>query len=181
MAEDKEQPPDSLLPYDEWVEAAMRQVAARAVAYAAANGLPGEHHFYSDVPHRPSRRRDPAAPARAVSAGDDDRPAAPVLGPEDWITRRGLISVGLSFGGVPATLVIPLGRADRRSPIPHIRYAPAVHDRPDPAARRRSRNRNPRPNQTPDREAGRAAAGRQPGCVPPPAAVEDLSQTESNR
>ena len=82
MAEDKEQQPDSLLPYDEWVEAAMRQVAARAVAYAAANGLPGEHHFYIYVPHRPSRRRDPAAAARAVSGGDDDRPAAPVLGPE---------------------------------------------------------------------------------------------------
>ena len=29
MAEDKEQPPESLLPYDEWMEAAMRQVMWR--------------------------------------------------------------------------------------------------------------------------------------------------------
>src|SRR5262249_22656882 len=46
MAEDKEQQPESLLPYDEWVEEAMRQVVARAVTHVAANGLPGEHHFY---------------------------------------------------------------------------------------------------------------------------------------
>ena len=46
MAEDKEQQPESLLPYDDWVEAAMRQVVARALAHVAANGLPGEHHFY---------------------------------------------------------------------------------------------------------------------------------------
>ena len=46
MAEDKEQQPESLLPYDEWMEAAMRQVVAQAVEYVAANGLPGEHHFY---------------------------------------------------------------------------------------------------------------------------------------
>ena len=46
MAEDKEQQPESLLPYDDWVEAAMRQVVARALAHAVANGLPGEHHFY---------------------------------------------------------------------------------------------------------------------------------------
>jgi hypothetical protein len=45
MAEDKEQQPESLLPYDDWVEAAMRQVVARALAHAVANGLPGEHPF----------------------------------------------------------------------------------------------------------------------------------------
>ena len=46
MAEDKERQPESLLPYDEWVEAAMRQVVVRALSHVAANGLPGEHHFY---------------------------------------------------------------------------------------------------------------------------------------
>jgi hypothetical protein len=46
MAEDKERQPESLLPYDEWVQAAMRQVVAQAIAHVAANGLPGEHHFY---------------------------------------------------------------------------------------------------------------------------------------
>ena len=46
MADDKEQQPESLLPYDEWVEEAMRQVVARAITHVSANGLPGEHHFY---------------------------------------------------------------------------------------------------------------------------------------
>ena len=54
MAEDKEQQPESLLPYDEWVEAAMRQVVARAVAHVAANGLPGGHHFYLTSLNPPS-------------------------------------------------------------------------------------------------------------------------------
>ena len=39
-------PPESLLPYDDWTEAALRQVMVRALAYAAEHGLPGEHHFY---------------------------------------------------------------------------------------------------------------------------------------
>ena len=41
-----EQRPDSLLPYDDWTEAALRQVLVRALQHAAVHGLPGEHHFY---------------------------------------------------------------------------------------------------------------------------------------
>ena len=37
---------ESLLPYDDWTEAALRQVMLRALQHAAAEGLPGEHHFY---------------------------------------------------------------------------------------------------------------------------------------
>ncbi|MDP9095900.1 MAG: ClpXP protease specificity-enhancing factor SspB, partial [Pseudomonadota bacterium] len=40
------QAPESLLPYDLWTEEALRQVVVMAIAYAAENGLPGEHHFY---------------------------------------------------------------------------------------------------------------------------------------
>ena len=44
---DEQQPTvESLLPYDEWTEAAMRQVVVRALAHVAAHGLPGDHHFY---------------------------------------------------------------------------------------------------------------------------------------
>ena len=46
MEENKKQQPESLLPYDDWTEEALRQVVARALAHAAADGLPGEHHFY---------------------------------------------------------------------------------------------------------------------------------------
>ena len=34
------------LRYDVWVEDALRGVIRRALAWAAENGLPGEHHFY---------------------------------------------------------------------------------------------------------------------------------------
>ena len=38
--------PESLLPYDDWTEAALRQVMLRALQHAATHGLPGNHHFY---------------------------------------------------------------------------------------------------------------------------------------
>ena len=38
--------PGSGFDYDHMVEEAMRGVAARALAEAAAHGLPGDHHFY---------------------------------------------------------------------------------------------------------------------------------------
>ena len=108
MAEDKEQQPESLLPYDEWVEAAMRQVVARALAHVAANGLPGEHHFYltfrTDYPGVviPPRLRTQYPQEMTI-----------VLQHQFWDLKMdqeaGLISVGLSFGGVPASLVIPIG------------------------------------------------------------------------
>jgi hypothetical protein len=120
MAEDEEQQPESLLPYDEWVEDAMRQVVARAISHVAANGLPGEHHFYvtfrTDYPGvvMPPRLRARYPQEMTI-----------VLQHQFWDLKMdeeaGLISVGLSFGGVPASLVIPLaavtGFAD-----PHVRY-----------------------------------------------------------
>ena len=104
MAEDKEQQPESLLPYDEWMEAAMRQVVTRALAHVAANGLPGEHHFYltfrTDYPgvEMPPRLRTQYPQEMTI-----------VLQHQFWDLKMdegsGLISVGLSFGGVPASLV----------------------------------------------------------------------------
>jgi hypothetical protein len=126
MAEDKEQQPESLLPYDEWVEAAMRQVVARAVAHVATNGLPGDHHFYltfrTDYPGVgiPPRLRAQYPQEMTI-----------VLQHQFWDLKldeeAGLISVGLSFGGVPASLVIPLGSLTGFVD-PHVRYG--LHFRP---------------------------------------------------
>jgi hypothetical protein len=121
MAKDTEQQPESLLPYDDWVEAAMRTVVAQALLHAAANGLPGEHHFYitfrTDYP-------GVAIPARLRTQYPQEMTI--VLQHQFWDlkvdTEAGQMSVGLSFGGVPASLVIPLGAivgfAD-----PYVRYA----------------------------------------------------------
>ncbi len=97
---------DSLLPYESWTEEAFRSVAVRALAHVAAHGLPGEHHFYitfrSDHPSTsmPSRLRAKYPEEMTI-----------VLQHKYWDlvvdeTAR-FVSVGLSFGGVASTLVIP--------------------------------------------------------------------------
>jgi hypothetical protein len=121
MAEDEEQQFESLLPYDEWVEAAMRQVVVRALAHVAASGLPGDHHFYltfrTDHPGvvLPPRLRTQYPQEMTI-----------VLQHQFWDLKMdedaGLISVGLSFGGVPASLVIPIG-AMTGFADPHVRHA----------------------------------------------------------
>lgn len=37
---------DDVLRYDQWIAEALSSVAKRALAFAAAEGLPGDHHFY---------------------------------------------------------------------------------------------------------------------------------------
>ena len=46
MEDDQEQRPESLLPYEQWTETALRQVVAQAITHVAVHGLPGDHHFY---------------------------------------------------------------------------------------------------------------------------------------
>ena len=41
-----ESPPDSLIPYDEIVQEALRAVVGRVLTQVATEGLPGNHHFY---------------------------------------------------------------------------------------------------------------------------------------
>ena len=121
---------ESLLPYDEWTEAAMRQVMVRALAHAAAHGLPGEHHFYLTF-----RTDHPGVVIPARLRAQYPQEMTIVLQHQFWDLTMdeasGLVSVGLSFGGVPTTLVIPLdavtGFAD-----PFVRFGLRFHA--DPAA-----------------------------------------------
>src|SRR6516165_3366628 len=121
MTEDKEQQLESLLPYDEWVEAAMRQVVVRALAHVAASGLPGDHHFYltfrTDYPGvvMPPRLRTQYPQEMTIVLQHQ-------FSDLKMDQEAGLISVGLSFGGVPAALVIPLGAVTGFAD-PHVRHA----------------------------------------------------------
>ena len=98
--------PDSLLPYEVWAQEAMRGVAIRALQFAAAEGMPGEHHFYVSF-----RTDAPGVkiPARLLAQYSEEMTI--VLQHQFWDLRvdeeAGLFSVGLSFGGVSSTLVIP--------------------------------------------------------------------------
>ncbi len=106
---DEQQPTvESLLPYEDWTEAAMREVLVRAIAYAAENGLPGEHHFYITF-----RTDHPGVVIPPRLRAQYPQEMTIVLQHQFWDlrvdTEARLISVGLSFGGIPSMLVIPLG------------------------------------------------------------------------
>jgi hypothetical protein len=99
--------PDSLLPYDAWMEDAMRLVVVRAVNYVIENGLPGEHHFFvtfrTDFPGVviPKRVAEKYPEEMTIVLQHQFRDlymdeAARVMG------------VTLSFGGVASPLTIPL-------------------------------------------------------------------------
>jgi hypothetical protein len=116
MEEDPDDPgqdtPESLIPYDLWTEQAMRHVAVQALVYAARDGLPGEHHFYLTF------RTDDAGtviPPRLRSQYPQEMTI--VLQHQFWDLAvdegdgtpfSGQVSIGLSFGGVPSTLIVPL-------------------------------------------------------------------------
>ncbi len=131
MAEDEERAAESLLPYGEWTEEALRHVVARAVAYAAENGLPGEHHFYitfrTDYPGVtiPPRLRAQYPETMTI-----------VLQHQFWNLRfdsdARTISVDLSFDRVLATLVIPLAAVTAFAD-PHVSFG-LQFSTPAPAA-----------------------------------------------
>lgn len=115
-----EQPPESLLPYDEWTEAALRQVMLRALQHAATHGLPGNHHFYVTF-----RTDHPGAAVPTRLKAQYPQEMTIVLQHQFWDLQvdeaAGVMSVGLSFGGVPCTLRIPLN-AITAFADPQVRY-----------------------------------------------------------
>ena len=98
--------PPSLLPYDLWIEQAYRQVMVKALLHAVAEGLPGAHHFY--ITFR-TTARGVQIPTRLLAQYPQEMTI--VLQHQYWDLKvdpsAGTMSVGLSFGSVPSTLVIP--------------------------------------------------------------------------
>jgi hypothetical protein len=107
MAEDDVTVPESLLPYDDWTQEALRQVVVSALRHVAAEGLPGGHHFYVTF-----KTAYPGVniPDRLKAQYQDEMTI--VLQHQfhslsvDEAGRE--MSVGLSFGGVPSILTIPV-------------------------------------------------------------------------
>ena len=100
--------PDSLIPYDEIVQEALRAVVGRVLGQVEASGgtLPGNHHFYITFK---TGAPGVAIPARLKERFPDEMTV--VLQNKFWdlkVTETGF-SVGLSFSQVPATLVVPFG------------------------------------------------------------------------
>ena len=98
--------PDSLIPYDEIVQEALRAVVGRVLNSVVEGGgvLPGEHHFYITF-----RTRHPGVdvPQRLLERFPDEMTI--VLQNRFWdlTVDDERFSVGLSFNQVPFKLLIP--------------------------------------------------------------------------
>ncbi len=99
-------PPDSLIPYDEIVQEALRAVVGRVLGQVEASGgtLPGNHHFYITF----------KTGAPGVSIPDSLKQRFPdemtiVLQNKFWdlSVSDSAFTVGLSFNQMPAKLEIP--------------------------------------------------------------------------
>ncbi|GAB6967562.1 ClpXP protease specificity-enhancing factor SspB [Komagataeibacter kakiaceti JCM 25156] len=147
--------PDSLMPYDSWIEGAYRQVMLRALDYAAEHGLPGDHHFYLTF-----RTDWPGVEMPGHLRAQYPHEITIVLQHKFWGLKvdhaQGTISVGLSFGGIPSTLVIPVAAISAFAD-PHIRLALrfTVPEQPPVAAA----PENVVPVQAPEAGADAPAAG----------------------
>ena len=98
-------PPDSLIPYDEIVQEALRAVVGRVLGEVEATGrLPGEHHFYITFKTGAAGVDIP----RHLSERFPDEMTI-VIQNRFWDLKVGEdgFEVGLSFNQAPAKLFIP--------------------------------------------------------------------------
>src|SRR5271156_1134408 len=132
MEDDQKQRPDSLLPYEKWIEQALRHVVAQAIEHVAAEGLPGGHHFYITF-----RTGHPGVELPQRVKAQYPQEMTIVLQHQFWDLGFNrdtqTIQVGLSFGGVPSKLVIPLDAVVEFAD-PHIRYGLRFQAAETPAA-----------------------------------------------
>ena len=97
--------PESLIPYDEIVQEALRDVVGRVLREVeVAGALPGGHHFYITFN---TRVAGVSIPKHLAERFPDEMTI--VIQHRFWDLKvdQDHFSVGLSFGGVPSTLVVP--------------------------------------------------------------------------
>lgn len=97
--------PESLIPYDEIVQEALRAVVGRVLREVEQTGaLPGSHHFYITF-----RTQSPGVEIPSHLSERFPEEMTIVIQHRFWdlqVSDEGF-TVGLSFGGIPSTLVIP--------------------------------------------------------------------------
>ncbi|GAA0735581.1 SspB family protein [Sphingomonas japonica] len=97
--------PDSLIPYDEIVQEALRAVVGRVLGQIeSTGGLPGQHHFYITF-----KTTAPGVdiPQRLIDRFPDEMTIVIQHRYWDLSVEEGRFSVGLSFNQIPSMLVIP--------------------------------------------------------------------------
>ena len=143
--------PESLIPYDEIVQEALRDVVGRVLGEVERTGaLPGAHHFYITFK---TRLPGVAIPKHLVERFPDEMTIVIQHRFWDLKVEEEAFSVGLSFGGVPSTLTVPFAAvtqfhdpAVEFSLTFHADAAPELHEEHEVAE-----------NDVPQGEAGEAA------------------------
>lgn len=139
--------PESLIPYDEIVQDALRAVVGRVLGEVEeTGGLPGTHHFYITF-----KTRSPGVsiPKHLMERFPDEMTIVIQHRFWDLKVEEDYFSVGLSFGGVPATLRVPFAAVTQfhdpavefaltfhadAAEAPHEEHEAAGNDEPDVAA-----------------------------------------------
>ena len=97
--------PESLIPYDEIVQEALRDVVGRVLREVErSGGLPGEHHFYITFK---TRLPGVSIPKHLAERFPEDMTIVIQHRFWDLKVEDDIFTVGLSFGGVPSTLRVP--------------------------------------------------------------------------
>ncbi len=98
-------PPDSLIPYDEIVQEALRAVVGRVLGQIGhSDMLPGEHHFFITFK---TTAPGVSIPQHLIARFPDEMTV--VLQNKFWDLKvhSDAFEVGLTFNGIPAKLYIP--------------------------------------------------------------------------
>ena len=142
--------PESLIPYDEIVQDALRAVVGRVLGEVEQRGgLPGEHHFYITFK---TRAPGVSIPKHLLERFPDEMTIVIQHRFWDLKVEDDAFSVGLSFGGVPATLYVPspqslsstTPRSSSRSPSMRAPMRRPRKSMRKPRTTRRPRKRRPR-------------------------------------
>jgi hypothetical protein len=97
--------PESLIPYDEIVQEALRDVVGRVLGEVErSGGLPGEHHFYITFK---TRMAGVEIPKHLSERFPEEMTIVIQHRFWDLKVEQNAFSVGLSFGGVPSSLRVP--------------------------------------------------------------------------
>jgi uncharacterized protein len=139
--------PESLIPYDEIVQDALRAVVGRVLGEVEHSGaLPGGHHFYITFK---TKAPGVAIPKHLADRFPDEMTIVIQHRFWDLKVEPDSFSVGLSFGGVPATLRVPFAAVTQfhdpavefaltfhadAAEAPREEHEQAENDAPEPAA-----------------------------------------------
>jgi len=122
--------PESLIPYDEIVQEALRAVVGRVLRQVEeTGGLPGGHHFYITFK---TRMPGVTIPKHLAERFPDEMTIVIQHRFWDLKVEDDKFSVGLSFGGVPSILTVPFS-AVTQFHDPAVEFALTFHANADDA------------------------------------------------